>query len=83
MSEYRLEVNGTIGLSDYSNINDYMGIIGEDDKLTITIGTGETHNVDIISNILSRNGFQVAFKGGNDDGKYYISAFRHGEEFKY
>lgn len=82
MSEYRLEVNGTIGLSDYSNINDYMGIIGEDDKLTITIGTGETHNVDIISNILNHNGFQVAFKGGNDDGKYYISAYRNGKEFK-
>lgn len=83
MSDYRLEISGTIGLSDYSNINDYMGIIGEDDKLTITIGSGETHNVDIISSILSRNGFEVAFKGGNDDGKYQISAFRHWEEFKF
>lgn len=83
MSDYRLEINGIIGLSDYSNINDYMGIIGEDDKLTITVGPGEAHNVDIISDILRRNGFDVAAKGGHDDGRYYISAFRRGEEFKY
>lgn len=82
MSEYRLDVNGTIGLSDYSNINDYMAIIGEDDKLTISIGSGESHNVDIITSILQRNGFEVALKGGNDDGTYHISAFRRGEEFK-
>ena len=82
MSEYRLEVNGVIGLSDYSSINDYMGIIGDDDKLTITFGASETPNVDIVTNILSRKGFQVAFKGGNDDGKYYITAYKHGEGFK-
>lgn len=82
MSEYRLEINGSIGLSDYSNINDYLNIIGENDKVVITVGPGDAHNVDIISTILSRNGFEVALKGGHDDARYYITAFRQGDEFK-
>ncbi|ERI92237.1 hypothetical protein HMPREF1982_02626 [Clostridiales bacterium oral taxon 876 str. F0540] len=82
MSEYRLEVNGTIGLSDYANINDYMNIIGENDKVVVTVGQGEAHNVDIITNLLGRNGFEVALKGGHDDGRYYITAYRRGDEFK-
>jgi hypothetical protein len=82
MSEYRLEINGSIGLSDYSNINDYLNIIGENDKVTITVGSGETHNVDIITSILQRSGFEVALKGGHDDARYYITAFRQGDEFK-
>jgi hypothetical protein len=82
MSEYRLEVNGTIGLSDYANINDYMNIIGENDKVVVTVGAGEAHNVDIITSLLGRNGFEVALKGGHDDGRYYITAYRRGDEFK-
>lgn len=82
MSEYRLEISGTMGLSDYSNINDYLNIIGENDKVIITVGSGESHNVDIITNILRHNGFEVALKGGNDDATYHITAFRQGDEFK-
>ena len=82
MSEYRLEINGTIGLSDYSNINDYMRIIGENDKVVVTVGPGDAHNVDIITSLLSRNGLEVALKGGHDDGRYYITAYRRGDEFK-
>jgi hypothetical protein len=82
MSEYRLEINGTIGLSDYSNINDYLNIIGENDKVTITVGPGEAHNADIITSILMRNGFEVVTKGGHDDARFHITAFRQGDEFK-
>lgn len=82
MSEYRLEINGTIGLSDYSNISDYMNIIGENDKVTIAIGPGDAHNADIITSIFQRNGFEVAVKGGHDDGRYYLTAYRGGDEFK-
>jgi methanogenic corrinoid protein MtbC1 len=82
MSEYRLEINGTIGLSDYSNINDYLNIIGENDKVIITVGPGESHNADIISNILRHNGFEVFMKGGHDDSRFHITAIRQGDEFK-
>jgi hypothetical protein len=82
MSEYRLEINGTIGLSDYSNINDYMNIIGENDKVTITVGPGDAHNADIITGMLMRSGFEVFAKGGHDDGRFYITAYRRGDEFK-
>ncbi len=82
MSEYRLEISGNIGLSDYSNINDYLNIIGENDKVTIAVGTGETHNVDIITSILRHNGFEIAMKGSHDDARYYITAFKQSDEFK-
>lgn len=82
MSEYRLEINGTIGLSDYSNISDYMNIIGENDKVTIVIGPGDAHNADIITSVFQRNGFEVAAKGGHDDGRYYLTAYKRGDEFK-
>ena len=36
MSEYRLDIVGDINLSDYSSIHDYMGIIEQNDKFTIT-----------------------------------------------
>lgn len=82
MSEYRLEINGSIGLSDYSNINDYLNIIGENDKVTITIGPGDAHNADIVTSMLMRNGFEVFSKGGHDDARLYITAIRQGDEFK-
>ena len=59
-----------------------MNIIGENDKVVVTVGPGEAHNVDIITNLLGRNGFEVALKGGHDDGRYYITAYRRGDEFK-
>ena len=35
MSDYRMEIKGQIGLSDYSNIYDYLGIVEDDDVFTI------------------------------------------------
>lgn len=37
MSEYNLDINGVINLSDYSSINDYIDVVGESDKLIINI----------------------------------------------
>lgn len=76
MSEYRLDVNGIIGLSDYTNIHDYMGVIDGDDNLTITIGPGDDQNVHIICDMLQRNDFVISAKGGHDDGRYYVSAYK-------
>lgn len=77
MSEYRLDINGTIGLSDYTNIHDYMGVLGEEDKLVVALEPNSNdHNADIISTMLQKNNFVVSSKGGHDDGKFYITAYR-------
>ena len=36
MSEYKMDIKGIIGLSDYSSINDYIGLVDYDEKFTIT-----------------------------------------------
>ncbi|GLC29928.1 hypothetical protein [Clostridium omnivorum] len=76
MSEYRLDITGMIGLSDYSNIHDYMGVIGSEDQLVITIGPGDVDNAQIVTDMLQRNNFEISTKGGHDDGRFYISAYR-------
>jgi hypothetical protein len=39
-------------------------------------------NAEIVTSILMHNGFEVATKGGNDDGRYYLTAYKRGDEFK-
>jgi len=76
MSEYRLDVTGNLQLSDYSNIHDYMGIISDDDKLTIAMEDNSSDNVGIICSMLQNNKFNISTQGGHGDGKYYIIAYR-------
>ena len=37
MPDYKMDVNGGLGLSDYSNIFDYMGVVDRNDNFTITL----------------------------------------------
>jgi len=75
MSEYRLDVTGNLQLSDYSNIHDYMGVVGESDKFTIVVDDN-SDNADILCSMLDNNNFNIISKGGYDNGKLYISAYR-------
>jgi hypothetical protein len=74
MSEYRLDVLGDINLSDYSSIHDYMGIIEENDKLTITSKMKNSEEVEILCEMLENNYFTVVAQGGKVNGDYYITA---------
>ncbi|QGU96547.1 hypothetical protein GOM49_16825 [Clostridium bovifaecis] len=76
MSEYHLDIIGRINLGDYSKIHDYMGIVDIDDKFTITFNNNSIESSDIIYNMLENNNFNVYSKGGNKDGKLYITASR-------
>lgn len=76
MSEYRLEISGSVQLSDYSSIYDYMKLVDEDDKLTVTMDAENADNFELLIRVLQDNNFIVATKGGHDDGRYYISAVR-------
>lgn len=37
MPDYRMNINGQLGLSEYSNIFDYMSLVDTNDNFTITL----------------------------------------------
>lgn len=76
MSEYRLDIKGTIDLSDYSNISDYLELVNTDDKFTLTLDSIDSENVDLICSMLEDKNFYIASKGEQTHGKVYISAHR-------
>lgn len=76
MSDYRMDIGGNISLSDYSAIDDYMGVICENDNLTIVIEGSNNGNFKVIENILERNKIVVRDMKEKKDGKCYISAHK-------
>lgn len=78
MSEYRLDIVGDINLSDYSSIHDYMGIIEQNDKLTITSRMKNSEEVGILCKMLENNSFTIVDQGGTKNGEYYITSQKEG-----
>lgn len=74
MSEYRLDVIGDINLSDYSSIHDYMGIIEQNDKLTITSKVKTSEEVGILCEMIESSYFTIVAQGVKVNGDYYITA---------
>lgn len=74
MSDYRMDINGNIGLSEYSNIYDYLGIIDKDDNFYITLQKGNEHEVSIISSMLENNNFFISEGGYDNIGNYCMKA---------
>ncbi|MBU5593488.1 hypothetical protein KQI89_17250 [Clostridium sp. MSJ-4] len=76
MSDYRLDISGHLGLNDYSNINDYIDIVGHNDKFTIALEEGKRNEAEIICVMLKNKGFDISYRDINDEGKVNISACR-------
>lgn len=76
MSDYRMDIRGDIGLTDYSNIQDYLGIIDENDKFTVIIDKKNTKDVNILNSILKENNLLVSEEGYDNAGNYRINACR-------
>ena len=74
MSEYRLDIPGDINLSDYSSIHDYMGIIAQNDRLTITSRMKNPEEMKILCKMLENNRFMVVTQGDTQNGEYYITS---------
>jgi len=74
MSEYRLDIVGDINLSDYSSIHDYMGIVEQNDKFTITSNIKSTEEKKILCKMLENNFFTIVEQGGSENGEYYITS---------
>jgi hypothetical protein len=76
MSDYKMDIKGEIGLSEYSNIHDYLGVVDENDSFTITINDSNEHEINIINSMLKDNSFYVINEGYDNLGIYYITAYK-------
>lgn len=76
MSDYKLDITGQIGLNEYSNIHDYIGIVDKNDKFTISLDDVQNKNIDIICTMLKGQEFNIIEQGSGVDGKYYIYAVK-------
>ena len=77
MSDYKMDINGVLGLSEYSNIFDYMGVVDRNDNFIITLNKANENDINIITSMLSDKNFYIVDKGIGQDGNYYISANRY------
>ncbi|WP_024615921.1 hypothetical protein [Clostridium sp. Ade.TY] len=76
MSDYRMDIRGSIGLSEYSNIYDYLCIVDKDDKFTISIDKQNKESVDTINSMLKDNSFTVDNEWVDGSGNYLIKAHK-------
>mgnify|MGYP000857305280 CR=1 FL=1 len=76
MSQYKLDINGIVNLSDYSSIYDYIDIVGEEDKLIVNIKDDDRDNYHIICNMLKDKGFDIIGSKKSSSCKYCILAIR-------
>lgn len=77
MSDYKMDIKGEIGLSEYSNISDYLGIVDCNDDFTITFDKENNSDINIITSILRESEFYIREEGYTEDGKYYINAHKY------
>ena len=73
MPDYRMSINGQLGLSEYSNIFDYMSVVDFNDSFTITLDNAERENISIITSMLKDSKFSILKEGIDIDGKYNIN----------
>jgi hypothetical protein len=74
MPDYRMDINGELGLNEYSNIFDYMGVVDTKDNFTITLDNVQSENISIIASMLKDSKFSIVNEGIDANGKYYINA---------
>ena len=73
MPDYKMDIRGKLGLSEYSDIYDYMGIVDRNDNFTITLDNSNRQHVNIITSMLIESNFYILEQGINNSGDYYIS----------
>lgn len=74
MPDYRMDINGDLGLSEYSNIFDYMGVVDSKDSFKITLNNVQKENINIITSMLKDSKFSIVNEGMDTSGNYYINA---------
>lgn len=74
MPNYKMDIKGNLGLSEYSNIFDYMGVVDSEDTFTITLEQIKKEDLKMITSMLKGNKFEIVNEGLGNDGDYYINA---------
>ena len=74
MPDYKMDIKGKLGLSEYSNIYDYMGIVEKDDNFLITLDDSNKQQVNMITSMLKESNFKVIDEGMSKNGQYFINA---------
>lgn len=77
MPDYKMDIRGKLGLSEYSDIYDYMGIVDKNDNFTITVDQSNRQHVNIITSMLKESNFSILDEGINNLGDYYINANKY------
>lgn len=62
MSNYKMNIYGQIGLSDYSYIHDYMAIVEPDDNFQIQLTNVNDDEAEVVCSILSNDKFDIVDK---------------------
>lgn len=76
MSNYKMNIKGQIGLSEYSNIHDYLGIVDKNDSFTIVFDNNNEHEINIINSMLKNNSFCIYDSGYDEYGYYKVIAYK-------
>lgn len=77
MPDYKMDIRGKLGLGEYSDIYDYMGIVDKNDNFTITVDQSNRQHVNIITSMLKESNFYILEEGINNLGDYYINANKY------
>lgn len=77
MSDYKMDIRGSLGLGEYSDIHDYMGIVDKNDNFTITLDIKNKQHISIITSMLRENNFNILEQGISSTGDYYITANKY------
>ena len=77
MPDYKMDISERLGLSEYSNIFDYMGVVDKNDSFTITLNSNSKEDINIITSMLKDSNFSILEEGVNKTGKYYINANKY------
>lgn len=77
MPDYKMDIRGKLGLGEYSDIYDYMGIVDKNDNFTITLDSCNRQHINIITSMLRESNFSVLEEGIGNNGDYYISANKY------
>ena len=77
MPDYKMDIRGKLGLGEYSDIYDYMGIVEKNDNFTITLDESNRQHVNIITSMLKESNFYILEEGVNNLGDYYINANKY------
>lgn len=77
MPDYKMDIRGKLGLGEYSDIYDYMGIVDKNDNFTITLDNSNRQHINIITSMLKESNFSILDEGINNLGDYYINANKY------